>query len=202
MTTFTSMKKTVLSFLAVAGFAALLMPAAPALAADPVAAPGLAGIAVVDMNKVLQVSEAAKDARNQLEAKRKEYQDQITSQETSLRSSEQELIKNKSSLSEEEFNKKRAALEEKIVSAQKLVQEHKKSLDTGFNNSLNALQNEIAGIVGDIAKERKLSLVLSNEGIILGERSLDITDEVLSRLNKKITKLPVNWTAKSEGKKK
>lgn len=158
-------------------------------------------IAVVDMNKVLQVSEAAKNARDQLEAKRKEYQDQISTQENALRSTEQELAKEKASMSEADFNKKRQAFEAKIVEAQKLVQEHKKSLDVGFNNSLATLQNEVAAIVGDISKERKFLMVMSNDGVVLAERSLDITEEVLTRLNKKIKKLPVDWSTK-EGKKK
>ena len=194
-----SVKNLLVSTVAVMGL--VVMISAPARAEDAPAAAQNFPIAVVDMNKVMQVSEAAKDARDQLEAKRKSYQDQIATQESALRSTEQELAKQKASMSEADFNKKREEFESKIVEAQKLVQEHKKSLDTGFNNSLATLQGEVATIVGDIAKERKFLMVMSNDGVVLAERSLDITDEVLTRLNKKIKKLPVDWTAK-EGKKK
>lgn len=195
-----SLKRIIASVAVVAGV--VFMLASPVKAADTAAAAASTfPIAVVDMNKVLQVSDAAKNARDQLEAKRKEYQDQISAKESALRSTEQELIKQKPSMSEADFNKKREEFEGKVVEAQKLVQEHKKSLDVGFNNSLSTLQNEVAAIVGDIAKERKFLMVMSNDGVVLAERSLDITDEVLTRLNKKIKKLPVDWSSKESKKK-
>ena len=97
------------------------MPAAFAADAPaPAAAAGLT-FGVVDMNKVMQTADAAKDVLSQLEAKRKEYQVQSSKEEEGLRSSEQEIVKQRDTLSKEEFDKKRQSFEAKVENEQKLV---------------------------------------------------------------------------------
>ncbi len=197
------MKKLTMTIVAAVAAFWLMGAAAAVHAADAPAPAQMLPIAVVDMTRIMQVSEAAKNIQSQLETKRKEYQEKIAVQENTLRSAEQELIKQKSSLSEEEFGKKRTEFEGKIVVAQKQVQEHKRSLEFGFNGGVGKIQNEVASIVGDIAKERKFMMVLSNDAVVLAERSLDITDEVIKKLNDKLKKVPLDWNAPSvDGDKK
>jgi outer membrane protein len=168
----------------------------PALAAEtPI-------FGVVDMNKVMQKTDAAKDIFGQLEDKRKEYQAQISKEENTLRSAEKEIIKQKDSLSKDEFERKRKEFEEKVMDGQKLVQERKKTLDTAFSGSMTSLRNEAAKIIAEIAKEKHLSAVLSEEAVLLSTPDLDITDAVIEKLNKHVKKMPVNWVASKGDKKK
>ena len=82
-------------------------------------------------------------------------------------------------------------------------------LDQGFNSSLNRLRHEAANIIKDIAKEKNYAAVLNQDTVIISIPSLDITDEVVARMNKSVKKMAVDWTvpqdqaaAPHDGKKK
>ena len=153
---------------------------------------------VIDMTRVMKETSAAKGIFNELESKRAEYQKQVQKEEDTLRTAEQEIIKQRSKLSEEEFNKKRREFEDQLMKAQKMVQERKEVLDSAFTSSMNKLRSEAAKIVAGVAKEKGYSTVFTNEAVILAEPSLDMTDEVVARLNKDVKSISVDWTAKKK----
>jgi len=168
--------------------------AAPATAAEE-ASKGMT-FGIVDINKVLQAAEAAKGILGELEGKRKEFQTQITKEEDSLRAFETSVMKEKEKLSKEDFEKKRKEFEEKMVTAQKMVQDKKRLLDQAFGDSMGKLRTEALKVSAEISKERGFDAVFTQDALVLAEKDLDITDEVLERVNKNIKKIPVVWAAK------
>lgn len=154
-------------------------------------------IGVIDMNKIMQATDAAKGIFTELEGKRKEYQTQIEKEESVLRTAEQEILKQKDSLSKEDFDKKRKGFEEKLVSAQKMVQEKKRTLDLVYGESMNKLRDRATQVIADVAKEKGLAVVLTEDAVVLAVQSMSITEEVITRMNKSVKKIPVEWTPKS-----
>ena len=47
-------------------------------------------------------------------------------------------------------------------------------------------------IIADYMKEKKIRLVLDKKSILLGDNNLDITEEIISLLNKKLTSIKLN----------
>jgi Skp family chaperone for outer membrane proteins len=198
------MKRTVLvmALLATAGFASPALsatapapaPAAPAAVA-PATAPAPLSFGVIDMNKIMQVTDAAKDVFSQLEVKRKEYQVNISKEEDALRAAEQAILKQRDSLSKDDFDKKRKEFEDKVMAGQKLVQDRKRILDQAFSSSMGRLRNEAVKIVADVAKERNYSAVFTQDAVMISTPSLDMTDVVIERMNKSVKKIPVDWAA-------
>lgn len=174
--------------------------AQPAMAADT-AAPAAgtqfpsAIVAVVDMQKILQDSTAAKGVRDQLAGRRASYQQQVTADSQKLREAEKELIAQRGKISDEEFAKKRGEFEKKVSDAQKAIQERTRILDTAFNEALNTIRGSIGQIVADAAKARGVTLVLDKSQVVVVESSLDITSVVLADLNKKLPKVDVKLPA-------
>lgn len=166
-----------------------------ALSAPVQAAEGGQTFGIVDMNKVMQTTTAAKEIFSQLEDKRKEYQANISKEEETLRSAEQALIKQKDSLAKDAFDKKRTEFEGKVIEGQKLVQDRKRTLDQAFNGSMNSLRNEAAKIVAEIAKEKGYSAVFTEDAVMISTPDLDITDMVIERMNKNTKKIPIDWNA-------
>src|ERR1035437_6744050 len=123
--------KTIKNVMTMMGICAMAAFSAPALAADAPASTGLT-FGIVDMNKVMQTTDAAKGIFSQMEVKRKEYQAQISKEEDSLRSSGQALEKQKDTLAKDAFEEKGKALQEKFMQEQKVVQDRKKILDMAF----------------------------------------------------------------------
>jgi outer membrane protein len=184
-----TIKKTVLLM----GVSAIAAFSAPAMAADAPAAGQTFGI--IDMRKVMNTSDAAKDVISQIEVKSKEYQAQISKDEDSLRSAEQELIKQKDTLSKEAFDDKYKALAEKGQQEQKLVQEKKSILDRAFDGAMTTLRQDAAAIVRTEAKDKHYSAVFLADAVMMSTPDLDMTDEVVAELNKTVKKIPVDWAS-------
>ena len=175
------MKKFVLAALAV-----LSLAAAPALAADAPTA-----IGIVNVAKIMQDSKAANSVRSQLQTKQKSFQAELDAKEKDLLAEDQSLVKQKDKVDKDAFDKKVKAFKEKAADAQRQVQEKKASLDKAFTAALDEIQKNVLDITKQVANEKKLNLVVSSAQVLYGDPSLDITDEVLKRLDAKLSNVPV-----------
>lgn len=175
------MKKLLFIFLAIA-----LFHNAPAYAGKD----GLP-IAVVDVQKVVQESSAAKDINAQIKASRDKYLGDVTKEEERLRTAEKKLSDQRSLLSAEAFEQKKAQFQEDILKAQRDIQAKRTKLDEAFNKALDQIQVVIYEIIDDLANDKDYQLVLPRSQTLFANKNLDITDEVLARLNKKLPSLKV-----------
>jgi Skp family chaperone for outer membrane proteins len=186
--------KTIKRTMLLAGAAAMMGFVTPVLAATPPAA-SAPTFGVVDMNRVMQTTDAAKDIFSQLEGKRKEYQAQIAKEETTLRSAEQSIVKQKDTLSKEEFEKKKMQFEEKVIQGQKMVQNRKRILDQAFNSAMGKLRQEAAKVVATAAREKNYSAVFTQDAVMISDPTLDMTAAVIERMNGSVKKINVDWAA-------
>jgi Skp family chaperone for outer membrane proteins len=191
-----SMKKTVLHILAVLACAGLLFSGTPAAAetkAANAATDGQLTIGIVDMDLLMQKSSAAKHVRSQIDKKRSAYQGELKALDQKLAATKQDLMKGDAKLTPEDLKKKQSIFYEKVVAAQKKTQTEQRAMDAAVERSLNELRKKTALIIRDVAKERKIDVVLSHQAVIIAASALDITDEVLARLDKDMKTLPVKW---------
>ncbi|MFW0777393.1 MAG: OmpH family outer membrane protein [Rickettsiales bacterium] len=150
-------------------------------------------IAVVNIQQVMKDSTAAKSVREQLEKKQKSFQAGITKKEKELKKEDQELAKQRNVLSKEAFEKKAREFRNKATNVQKEVQSKKALLDNAFERSLGDIQKATTEIIADLAEEKGFSVAVPTSQILYADSSLDISDEVLSRLNKKLPKVNVKF---------
>jgi outer membrane protein len=179
------MKKTALTL------AALTLFATPAFAAEGPAT----GFGFVDVPRILQTSDAAKNILAQGEAKYKEFQTKISKEEDGIRALQKEFEKERDTLSKEELAKKYKDLPEKFAKVQRISQESKRIFDSGLAKAMDKLRSETATVVKGIAAEKNLAAVFTQESVIVAVPELDITAAVVERLNKSVKKIPVDWTA-------
>jgi Skp family chaperone for outer membrane proteins len=148
-------------------------------------------VAVVDVQFILQEAAASKNIQKQLEAQRETYQNEISKQEDRLRAVEQELNRQRSVLSPDEFAQKRREFEQQVADVQRTVQARKRVLDQAFNESMTKVRDTVLQIVTEVAGEQKATLVLAKQQVVLAEKSLDLTSAVLERVNRKLPTVPV-----------
>lgn len=168
--------------------------AAPAMADDAAAAKP--AIAVVNIQQIMKDSSAAQSVREQLESKQKAFQAEITKKEESLQKEDQELAKQQKVLSKDAFAEKAKAFRAKATDMQKEVQAKKALLDGAFESSLNDIQKAVNEIIAGLAKEKGFVIAVPTSQILYNDDKLDISKEVLDRLNKKLPKLDVKFEAK------
>ena len=169
-----------------AGASAQTPAAAPAVAAGPALAPP--SIALVDMQKVIVESAAGRSIQAQLDTERRKIRDQLSKLEEDLKAGDNELRRQRPILQQEAFNEQVQALQRKQADYQRMAQERQEAFAKGQNDAVNVVVDNVRDIVQQIAAERRIGLVLQKQIVIaVSDKNMDITDDVIGRLN---TKLP------------
>ncbi len=176
------------SVLAVLAVVALLAFSGPAAAQDPL--PGVT-IAVVDMERLLQESDAAINIQEQLDVEREAFAAEVTRLEEELRASEQELRRQRTVLAQDAFNEQLRAFEERAATTQREVQARNRALEAGLNQALSVLLNNAREVVAEIAQERGANVVLARRQVLLADRSLELTEAVMAALNERLPSVEV-----------
>lgn len=148
-------------------------------------------IAIVDMKAVRQKSSAMASVRSQISEYRSGFQSQIQQEEEQLRAANQELARQRSILSADAFAEERKKFETRLAEVQRLVQKRRQELDQLREQSMVDIQSGLNEVIAEIARERGIILVLQREQTVLAARSLEITTEVIERLNVKIPNVVV-----------
>lgn len=157
----------------------------------PVSAQVLPGVAVVDIQRVLRESAASKSIQGQIEKQRASYQQEITKQENELRSAEQELNRQRTLVSPDAFNERRRQFEQRVGNLQRDVQNRKRELDKSFSTAMRTVENSLREIIEQMVTERRLTLVLIKTQTVFAAPELELTEEVMKRLNAKLPSVKV-----------
>jgi outer membrane protein len=168
-------------------------PGAPAPAVTPFAAAPSLNVLVVDVQSLLQNSKAAKMVHSQIEQKRIEYTKEISHEEEVLRAERDSLQRQQASLSPEALNKKGREFQQKVNDLDRSVQSKRQALEKSNNDALSQVQQAMLRIIADIAKERKANLVFQRTDLVLFDRSFDVTDEVMQKLDEELPVVTVNF---------
>ncbi len=183
------MHKSLSRFLSLAILAGFILHGASAQAQ------AASNIAVVNIQGIMRDSTAAKSIRDQMEAKQKAYQSDLQKKEESLQKEDAELRKQKSVLSKEALEEKAKAFNSKATDLQKEVAGKKAALDGAFERSLNEIQKSVTDIIAEMAKEKGFSIAIPTSQILYADTSMDISADVLKRLNERLPRVDVKFDA-------
>ena len=158
--------------------------AAAILAAGPAFAQGLK-VAVIDVNKVLNESDAGKVARKKMEDRYEELKKRIDVLSEEARKMKEDLDKQKILLSKEKLKAKEEALSGKVAELRKVSQESETEMQSRQRDLTRDVLKIVEGQVDKIVQEDKIDLLLErSSGVVHFDPSLDITAKVLALVNK------------------
>lgn len=175
----TSMLKLMMS-LAIAG--SILLPAANAVAQDATAIPVVIGI--VDVQRVINSSAAGQSLQKQAEQRRSQIQSDLVAKEKQLRVESDQLNAQRAQLAQADFQQKAQALQEKLKSWRQEGEEKRRAFEVSYNDAQKMIFQTLQKVIGEIAVQRKLTLVLNKSVVIVSAQAWDITDSSLAQLNK------------------
>ena len=118
-------------------------------------------ILVIDVQRILRESLAAKSVRSQLEARRNKLRKEFTKLEDELRTAERELVRQRTVLAPEAFQEKRQAYEKRVAAAQRMFDTSRRNLDRAFSTALKEIQTAIIRVGQVIAIEMNADLVMA-----------------------------------------
>ncbi|MCB9991432.1 MAG: OmpH family outer membrane protein [Rhodospirillales bacterium] len=148
-------------------------------------------IGVVNIQEIMSESKAAKSIQEQLQTKRKAYQEEISKHEQTLREEKKKLdeMSRDTEEAKEELTKKAAEFEKKLMETGKLVEKRKQSLEKAAGDAIAELRKKSIEIISDVADENDYDMILTRQNVVLAQKEMDITPEVMKRLDKSLKEI-------------
>ncbi|MEQ8370693.1 MAG: OmpH family outer membrane protein [Alphaproteobacteria bacterium] len=149
------------------------------------------GIAVFRLLDILNDSVAMQDFRARRDAAWEAYRASVKAEEEALVAADEDLAAQRSLLTQEVFAQRRQELLERVRAFQQKEQEARSALDRAQGQAQEEISRAILEVVSAYATEKKLELVLEQSQVYLNIRALDITNDILQRLDGEKAQLAV-----------
>ena len=146
-------------------------------------------VVYLDVNFLLSESEVGKYVNSNLKKISDDNNKLFKNFEIELKSDEEKILAQQNILKKEDYEKKISELKNKFKSYQDKKNIKNKELNLLRNNAGNIILKNINEIMTEYSKNNSISLVIQKQSIIIGKTELDVTNDILELLNKKITKL-------------
>jgi len=141
-------------------------------------------VGVIDMNKILNDSEAGQAAKKKMEARYEELKKTIDAKQEEARKIKDEIDKQKVMLGKEKLKEKEDALQAKINELRQLTQEGEQEMQTRQAEFTREVLKSVEGKIDIVVKAEKLDLLLEKTaGVIHFNPSMDISARVLALVN-------------------
>lgn len=149
----------------------------------------LPSMAVLDQEYVLFECQAAQETRTFIESQRRLFQSEIDQQEKALRQEETDLQEVQKTLTEDAFHKRRTAFEKRVGEIHMAVSQRRSQLERTFNKAREEIVTNMMEIVSTLSQAKGIKLVFPKGAVLYAKQNLDLTQEVLDTLNKKLPKI-------------
>lgn len=163
--------------LVVAGIAALCMVSTSVLAAD-------VKLGYIDMQRALNGSEAGKEAKEQLAAKVKKYQDEINVKQDDLKKLKDELEKQGMLLSESARASKEKDYQNKLKDFQRFTKDAQDELQGKDEEFTRKILEGMEKVIQEYGRKNGFTFIfVKNESMLFVDDKTDLTEEVLKLFN-------------------
>jgi outer membrane protein len=151
--------------------------ALPVVAAD-------AKLGSVDMQKILLLSDAGKEAKEQLAIKAAKYEAEKNVKEEDLKKLKYELEKQSVLLSESARGSKEKDYQQKLKEYQRFLKDAQEDLQAKNDEFTNKIVDEIVKVVHEFGKKNEYTYIfVKNESMLFVDDKADLTDELLNQFN-------------------
>jgi outer membrane protein len=157
-------------------------------------------VAVIDVNKILNESEAGQAAKKKMEARYEEIKKAIEAKQEEARKLKDEIDKQKVMLGKEKLKEKEDALQTKVNELRQLTQDGEKEMQSRQGELTREVLKVVEVQLATVVKAEKLDLVLERSaGVVHFADSMDITRRVLDLVNQAPKPAAEQKTEKKEG---
>tara|TARA_B100000700_G_scaffold320175_1_gene416943 strand:- start:164 stop:679 length:516 start_codon:yes stop_codon:yes gene_type:complete len=149
-------------------------------------------IVYLDVNRLLNESEAGKYLNSELNKINNSNIEEFKKIENTIKSEEEKILKQKNILKTEEFNSKVDELRDKYKSYQDFKNNKNEEINKIRNDAGSKILKIVNEILSDYSTDKEISLIIEKKNIVIGKTHLDVTEDILKLLNKKIKKIEIN----------
>lgn len=138
----------------------------------------------IDMQKALNLSESGKEAKEQLAAKVKKYQDEINIKQEELKKLKDDLEKQSVLLSDSARSAKEKDYQQKLKEFQRFTKDAQDELQAKDEEFTKRIIEELERVIQDYGRNNGFTIIfVKNESMIFADDKADLTEDVLKIFN-------------------
>ncbi len=149
-------------------------------------------IAVIDINLILAEAKSAKKAAKEIEEIAVNIENEIQKSDEEMLGEQNLLIESQAIMAPEAFENKRNDYEKKVQNYNIERQNKLLSIENLIANSRKQVLDALKPILEEISNEKGITIVLEKNTVLLNAEAMDITEEVLKKLDKALPKIELS----------
>jgi outer membrane protein len=148
----------------------------------------VAKIGVIDFQKVLETSTAGKAIQTELKAKNEKMAADLQKKGGEIEKIRKRLERESMVMSKEMREDKEREQRIKVNDFKSLQKRYRSELQKRQSQLMQQLQSDVTALTREIGKKEGYLLIMDKRGVIYAPNSVDLTDKLIQRLNKKSAK--------------
>jgi Skp family chaperone for outer membrane proteins len=153
-------------------------------------------VAFINFQVLLNDSQAGRGINAQVTSRRKELQKEAEAKLTEFQKLQDDIKRQRAAVSSAEFDTKAKELDQKVGEWNLQSQKREAEFNNAVANAVKVVQQVVREQAADVARDNRIKAVLSAEQAFYADRRLDITEEVIARLDEKLPKVEVQFEEK------
>ncbi len=147
-------------------------------------------IGYIDMQRALNNSDAGREAKDQLQAKLKNYQVEVNSKQEELQKLKSEIEKQGVALTETARAAKEKDYQQKLKDFQRFTKDAEEDLQARDADFTKKIVEAMDKVVQEFGKKNGFTVIFDSRGagMLYADQKVDITDEILKAFNATRTK--------------
>lgn len=140
-------------------------------------------IGFIDIQRAISESLAGKRAKERFQSHVKKAESDLLKEKQELERLKSDLDKKGALLKEEERRNLESDLQRRYVNYQRTMQDQQQLLRQKEGEMTSDILKELEGIVNEVGKSEKFTLILERNQILYSDQGIDITNKVIERYN-------------------
>lgn len=162
---------------------ALMLPAWGGLGAAEAGAPAPIKVGVFDPSRVFEQSEVGKKMRADIDALTQKKRSEVQSKEDEVKGLQDKLKQEEASLSDEKRGERERILQQKGLELKRLRDDATREVQAQVNDVEEKFQKQVITIIEKLGREEGYTLILDRNSVAYSSSLVDITEQIVTRLN-------------------
>lgn len=150
-------------------------------------------VAVINLEEIINNSTAMNKVKKKLEARKSDMEKKLKAEEKSLTDEKTALESQIKVMSQDVAEGKITAFQDKVVAFQNNVKKNEDELQKSFMDSYLVVTQNVKDIIEEMKSEKNskytFNVVLPKAAALYNDQNVDISAEVLARLNKRLKEI-------------
>ena len=149
-------------------------------------------IVFVDVDYIYSNSTIGSDINKKLKLDRKKINDELANFQKKINSQIKDLETKRNILSKDDYSSKRVDIDKSVGNFNLEIKQKREKILIYENKARTSFLTELNKILNQYVENNSIQLIINKRNIVIGKKSLDVTDNILKMFDKNIKSIKIN----------